>query len=52
MGGPQYADLSNAQMMDQLQQQNPDNLQQFEEDPEAQEEEEEGKCFKRAIKTR
>lgn len=40
VGMPQYADLSNAQVMDQLQQQNPDQMYQQEEEPA---EEEEGK---------
>jgi hypothetical protein len=43
-GRPQYADLSNAQVMDQLQQQNPNNLQQYQDDQEG-EGEEEGKSF-------
>ena len=38
-GGPQYADLSNAQVMDQLQQQNPNQMQ-YQDDEELQEEEE------------
>ena len=45
MGMPQYADLSNQQVMDHLQQQNPDNQMQQYQEEEQQEEEEEGKIF-------
>lgn len=43
---PQYGDMSNQQVMDHLQQQNPDEMQQQMEmnDPEGQEDEE-GKCL-------
>ena len=46
MGVPQYADLSNQQVMDHLQQQNPDNqMQHYQQDEEQQDEEEEGEFF-------
>ena len=45
MGMPQYADLSNQQVMDHLQQQNPDNQMQQYQEEEQQEEEEESKIL-------
>ena len=45
MGMSQYADLSNQQVMDHLQQQNPDNQMQQYQEEEQQEEEEEGKTL-------